>query len=137
MSGAVAVRGPLSGDWGRPLREMTLEPRVDRSSALEDAAAGRASEAGAGSGRCCSAQALSWEGSTGGQRARGPGREQGDGVRGATPGTSPPPPPRPSLPWHGAELSKAPSCRGSLDSPEAFREDSPGPRSSALPHRGC
>lgn len=45
MSGTVTVRGMLSGDWGRPLREVTLEQRVDQNSALEDAATGRASEA--------------------------------------------------------------------------------------------
>lgn len=64
MSGTVTVRGMLSGDWGRPLREVTLEQRVDQNSALEDAATGRASEApGEGLEGAAGAQAQSWEGS--------------------------------------------------------------------------
>lgn len=64
MSGTVAVRGTLSGDWRRPLREVTLERSVDQSSALEDVTTGRASEApGEGLEVTAGAQALSWEGS--------------------------------------------------------------------------
>lgn len=58
------MRGMLSGDWGRPLREVTLEQRVDQNSALEDAATGRALEVpGEGLEGAAGAQAQSWEGS--------------------------------------------------------------------------